>query len=98
MIDVLACPGCRSGIAEAAPDLLSCTGCGRTFPVDDGVVRMLPEQTAPAGGWGVELPPEKYRTGSENRVPQLEDRRFQSGTDSRRKNDRERAIVDWFLG
>lgn len=51
LLDILACPDCRSGVSPASPDempdelqngTLTCDGCARTFRVTDGVPRMLP--------------------------------------------------------
>ena len=100
-IDVLACPGCRGDISETSAEELSCTQCARTFPIDRGVVRMLPENPMRAGGWDLKLRPDQVRAdpdGEGKTIPALEDRRFRQGSESRRKNARERAIVDWFLG
>lgn len=37
----LICPACRARLDESAGDRCSCAGCGRSYPVEDGVVRLL---------------------------------------------------------
>jgi SAM-dependent methyltransferase len=37
----LICPACRSNLDESSPDRCSCSGCGRSYPIEDGVVRLL---------------------------------------------------------
>jgi uncharacterized protein YbaR (Trm112 family)/ubiquinone/menaquinone biosynthesis C-methylase UbiE len=40
LLELLRCPICRAGLAEA-DGALTCTGCGRTFAVEDGIPLML---------------------------------------------------------
>jgi hypothetical protein len=52
LLDILACPSCRSAVTEEG-DELACKGCGRRYPVKDGVPVMLVEesrQVKDAGG------------------------------------------------
>jgi SAM-dependent methyltransferase len=37
----LICPSCRTNLDESALDRCSCSGCGRSYPIEDGVVRLL---------------------------------------------------------
>ena len=37
----LICPACRSNLDESPRDRCSCSGCGRSYPIEDGVVRLL---------------------------------------------------------
>ena len=41
---LLCCPTCHGSLAGEGP--LSCTGCGRSYPVEDGIPRLL-DETAP---------------------------------------------------
>lgn len=50
-IDILACPVCGKGVflktplprgGEIIEGTLSCSGCGRSYAVKDGIPRMLP--------------------------------------------------------
>jgi uncharacterized protein len=48
LLDILACPDCRSPLREEA-DTLVCTGCGLVYPVRDGIpVLLVDEATRPA--------------------------------------------------
>lgn len=86
LLDVLACPGCRrneldlegarldrsSRPAELAAGVLSCATCRRTYPVLDGIPRLLPDS------WQEHrerLPPGLARR---ERVDRVEIRRFRS--------------------
>jgi len=43
LLEILRCPDCREPVVEDEPaSVLVCTGCGRSFPVEDGIVEMLP--------------------------------------------------------
>jgi ubiquinone/menaquinone biosynthesis C-methylase UbiE/uncharacterized protein YbaR (Trm112 family) len=42
LLDVLRCPVCRAALEGEAP--LRCTGCGASFPVEDGIPRMLDDR------------------------------------------------------
>ncbi len=80
---ILACPSCRASVVSDGPEGVRCSQCERKFPIVQGVLRMLPENTQMVGGWQ-ESPGYGYG-------------RFEAKGSSRRKNDRERAIVEWFL-
>ncbi len=40
--DLLACPRCGGALEVVAPDRIACAGCGRVWPVVDGVLDFLP--------------------------------------------------------
>jgi hypothetical protein len=43
LLDLLACPVCKADVTlDADPTTLRCTGCGRSFPIHDGVPDMMP--------------------------------------------------------
>lgn len=44
LASLLACPDCRSTGMEATPDEVRCAGCGRRYPIRQGVPRMYPEE------------------------------------------------------
>jgi SAM-dependent methyltransferase/uncharacterized protein YbaR (Trm112 family) len=98
-LPLLQCPSCRGPVTGAAEGL-RCTGCPRTFPLKEGVLQMLPDETRQGGGWGVNLGEDSLRKDPEAggaEKPNYEHGRFEARPSSRRKNDRERFIVDWFL-
>jgi len=53
LLDILACPDCRSSVKLAGVDseddagvvggTLKCTKCAREFPIIDGIPHMMPE-------------------------------------------------------
>lgn len=99
---VLACPSCRGAIEPGPAESLRCAGCGKTFPVTDGVARMLPQTTHAGGGWGLEsehAPGEAAPARPADEEPEhgYGYGRFMAKPSSRRKNARERAIVDHFV-
>jgi uncharacterized protein len=50
MLDILVCPvsECRKTLALAADESsLRCTGCGRVYPVRDGIPILLADQAQP---------------------------------------------------
>ncbi|MGI8868411.1 MAG: Trm112 family protein [Mycobacteriales bacterium] len=50
LLEILACPACRQPLRETG-ETLTCTGCGRAYPVRDGIpVLLIDEATLPAGG------------------------------------------------
>ncbi|NLW51120.1 MAG: hypothetical protein GXY85_09820 [Candidatus Brocadiaceae bacterium] len=53
LLALLACPACRQPV-EQGDGMLRCRGCGRAFPIRDGVPVMLVEEpaTAPDGPSG----------------------------------------------
>ena len=94
---LLRCPACRGTVIVAGTEGLRCSSCPRTFPIRSGVVQMLPEEPKAGGGWGTHLTAESIRTEGGAEKPNYEFGRFEARPASRRKNDRERGIVDWFL-
>jgi uncharacterized protein YbaR (Trm112 family) len=46
LLDLLVCPDCRKPLGKRGSTLL-CSGCGRRYPVRDGVPVMLLDQTLP---------------------------------------------------
>ncbi len=51
LLRILACPvpECRGALAPEA-DALVCRGCGRRYPVRDGIVTLIPEEADPPPG------------------------------------------------
>jgi uncharacterized protein YbaR (Trm112 family) len=53
LLEKLICPACREPVRELEKDLgLECCGCGRVYPVRDGIPVMLVEEAsepAPSG-------------------------------------------------
>jgi len=47
LLEILACPACRGAI-KALPDErgLECAGCGRVYPIRDGIPVMLVEEAS----------------------------------------------------
>ena len=43
LLKILACPACQKGLAEEGEQLL-CRGCGRRYPVRNGIPVMLVEE------------------------------------------------------
>jgi hypothetical protein len=44
LLDMLACPICKADLRlESDSAALRCTGCGRLFPIRDGIPDMMPE-------------------------------------------------------
>jgi uncharacterized protein YbaR (Trm112 family) len=51
MLRLLACPVCRAGLQAPAVDAVRCTGCGRHYPVRDGLPVLIAEAAIePRGG------------------------------------------------
>jgi uncharacterized protein YbaR (Trm112 family) len=50
-MEILVCPACRADVAEL-PDGsgIECRGCGRVYPVRDGIPVMLVEEATPPAG------------------------------------------------
>ena len=46
LLRILACPVCKQGLSGKG-DRLVCNGCGREFPVRDGIPVMLPDESPP---------------------------------------------------
>ena len=67
----------------AVTERLGCETCAREFPFENGVLRMLPDHPR-AGGWDAP-------------APNYELSRFEGTAGRRRKNRRERAVVEGFL-
>ena len=43
LLEILACPACKAAVREEGERLV-CTGCGRAYPVRDGIPVMLVEE------------------------------------------------------
>ena len=43
LLDVLACPACKERV-ELMGEELVCAGCGRKYPIENGIPRMLPDE------------------------------------------------------
>ena len=49
LLDILACPFCREDLNyDARSETLSCTGCGRTYKVENGIPVMTVEDIPPS--------------------------------------------------
>lgn len=56
LLSILVCPACHEKV-DARDDLLVCRGCGRGYPVRDGIPVMLLEEAIPPA----EVPQENAR-------------------------------------
>jgi len=52
LLELLACPVCHAAVDPRGDDGLACRGCGRVYPIRDGIPVMLAEELPPAGGSG----------------------------------------------
>lgn len=43
ILEILACPYCKKDI-ELEDQKIVCSGCGREFPIEDGIPNMLPDE------------------------------------------------------
>lgn len=43
LLEILACPGCKAPV-ELQDDKIVCTGCGKRYPIRDGIPIMLVEE------------------------------------------------------
>ena len=43
LLDILACPACQSDV-KLEEDKIVCTGCGRRYPIKDGIPIMLVDE------------------------------------------------------
>ena len=48
LMDILICPACQGDLKEEDPELV-CVGCGRRYPVRDGIPVMLVEEATQPG-------------------------------------------------
>ncbi|MGD2174403.1 MAG: Trm112 family protein [Candidatus Brocadiaceae bacterium] len=46
LLEILVCPACREPVEQDGQELV-CTGCGRRYPVRDGIPVMLVEEATP---------------------------------------------------
>ncbi len=44
LLDVLACPVCKTPLKVTAPDKLQCVSCRRLYPIRDGIPILLEEE------------------------------------------------------
>ena len=49
LLELLVCPACRADVREEAGGL-ACVGCGRVYPVREGIPVMLVEEATPPRG------------------------------------------------
>jgi hypothetical protein len=48
LLEILVCPACRAPVKLLPQDAgLACEGCGRVYPVRDGIPVMLVEESTP---------------------------------------------------
>lgn len=54
LLEIVICPACRGGLRELSDERgLECDGCGRVYPVRDGIAVLLVDEAGPptrAGG------------------------------------------------
>ena len=44
VVDLLACPVCRAKVRALPGEAgVACEGCGRVYPIEGGILRMMPE-------------------------------------------------------
>lgn len=47
LLEILVCPACHAKVRPTAPaDGLACEGCGRVYPIRDGIPVMLVEEAS----------------------------------------------------
>ena len=46
LLEILACPVCKTPLAMAGTDKLKCAKCGRVYPVRDGIPILLVEEAS----------------------------------------------------
>lgn len=50
LLDILVCPVCRDGVEyKERRHVIVCRGCGRRYPVRDGIPIMLPDEATEPG-------------------------------------------------
>lgn len=49
LLSILACPVCKAPLEQPAEDRLRCTGCGRVYPIEDGIPVLLVEAATRPG-------------------------------------------------
>ena len=52
LLQILVCPACRVAVRPTDPSGLECGGCGRIYPVRDGIPVMLVEEAGVPQGQG----------------------------------------------
>ena len=53
LLEILVCPACRVAVTPLPGDTgVACAGCGRTYPVRDGIPVMLVEEATATGSAG----------------------------------------------
>jgi uncharacterized protein YbaR (Trm112 family) len=45
---MLACPVCHAALAALSPEAVRCTGCGRRYPIRDGLLVLLAAAAEPS--------------------------------------------------
>jgi len=52
LLEILVCPDCKADV-ELKDDKLCCTGCGKRYPIRDGIpIMLIDEAELPAGEQG----------------------------------------------
>ena len=41
LLKILACPACRKALTQNDPQILVCSGCGKRYPVEGGIPRLI---------------------------------------------------------
>ena len=53
LLEILICPACHGAVRELANEAgLACGGCGRVYPIRDGIPVMLVEEATPVSPTG----------------------------------------------
>ena len=50
LLEILVCPDCRAEVRALRDDALECRGCGRVYPVRDGIPVLLVEEASRPSG------------------------------------------------
>lgn len=45
LLEILACPACKTPLAPAGPEKLKCSTCNRVYPIRDGIPILLEEES-----------------------------------------------------
>ena len=50
LLKILVCPSCQGALRPPAESALECVGCGRKYPIRDGIPVMLVDEAGPPTG------------------------------------------------